>query len=127
MKPTRQDIIDDLKNRIWKGRIQTLDQLKLEISCAEYDGDEPIDEFEYILSPMEWNTCDKCGGLHESDGGFLWTEGFDFDENDEIERKLAKYINNRWDNDKGEGDYWSALCWNCVKELKDKLRGSSEN
>lgn len=118
MKPTRQDIIDDLKNRIWKGRIQTLDQLKLEISCADYDGDEPIDEFEDILSPMEWNSCDRCGALGESDGDFLWYEGFEFNEDDEVEMRVAHTIENSWEN----GEYWSALCWECMNELKKKAQ-----
>lgn len=108
MKPTRQDVIDDLQNRIWKGRIQTLDQLKLEISCAEYDGDEPIEEYEDILSPMEWNTCDLCGALSPSDE-MCWTDYLDPDE----DKDLIKQIELR-----GEGV--CALCWECVKELKKK-------
>lgn len=115
MKPTRRDIIDDLQNRIWKGRIQTLDQLKLEISCAEYDGDEPIDEYEDVLFPMGWNTCDRCGALGDSELDFCWVDSFDWQDDNEDDQAILRAIG----EEANQNDY-CAICWGCIKELKEK-------
>ena len=105
---TRQDIIEELQNRIWKRRITTIDDLKLEISCAEYDGDEIIDAYDDILSPLEMNTCDRCGDIWESERLF-WECG-DWDQDNE---DLIKGIDI-------EGKDYTALCGKCVKELIEK-------
>lgn len=104
MKPTRQDVIDDLQNRIWKGRIQTLDELT---EVCEEQNLEPYDD---ILSPMEWNTCDLCGALSPSDE-MCWTDCLDPDE----DKDLIEYINSREEE-------LCALCWECVKKLKKKAQ-----
>lgn len=109
MKPTRQDIIEDLQNRIWKNRIATLDDLRLEISCAEYDGNEPIDEYDDVLLPMEWNVCDRCGELWESER--LYWESCDWEDTNNA--NLIRGI-------KGEQGDYTALCSKCVAELIKK-------
>lgn len=112
MKPTREDIIDDLQNRIWKLRITTLDDLELEISCAEYEG-EPIDEYEDVLSPMGWNTCDRCGRLEDSEVGLLWLDGFDWEEDNPKDQAIIKALEQ-------EGIDYCAICWECVNKLAKK-------
>ena len=108
---TRQDIIEELQNRIWKRRITTIDDLKLEISCAEYDGEEPIDEYEDVLFPMGWNTCDRCGELGDSELDLFWVDGFDWEEDNPEDQTMLQNMA------KEKQDY-CALCWECVKELR---------
>ena len=55
----RQEKIEQLQDWVEHGHILTADDLKLEISCAEYGGDEPIEWIDDILAPLEWNCCDK--------------------------------------------------------------------
>jgi len=102
MKPTRQDIIEDLQNRIWKQRITTLDDLKLEISRAEYED---------VLFPMGWNTCDRCGGLEDSEVGLFWLDGFDWEDGNPTDQKILNALN------KEHADYCT-ICYECLKELK---------
>lgn len=109
MKPTRQDIIEDLQNRVWKGRIATIDDLKLEISRVGYDGEEPIEEIDDVLSPMGWNICDRCGALGDGELDFLWLDYADLNEEDD--KTLLDAIA------KEKVDY-CALCRECVKELR---------
>lgn len=112
MKPTKQDIIEDLQNRIWKQRIATLDDLKLEISCAEYEG-ETIEEYEDVLFPMEWNTCDRCGRLEDSELGLFWLDGFDWEEDNPKDQAIIKALEQ-------EGIDYCAICYECVNELAKK-------
>lgn len=112
MKPTRQDIIEDLQNRILKNRIATLDDLKLEISCAEYDGNEPIDEYEDVLSPMEWNVCDKCDDLYPSEE-LCWLDCIDWEENNPDDQAILNGIAEE------DTDY-CAVCYSCLSKLKEK-------
>lgn len=105
---TREDMIEELQSRVRKGKIATLDDLKLEISCAEYDGEEPIDEYEDIIIPMEWNTCDLCGALSPTEE-MCWVDYLDYDE----DKDLIEEINLR-------GEDICAICWDCVKEILRK-------
>lgn len=112
MKPTRQDIIEDLQNRIWKNRISTLDDLKLEISCAEYEG-EPIDEYEDVLFPIEYNTCDRCGSIQASEVGLFWLDGFDWEDDNPTDQAILKALAE-------EKQDYCAICYDCLNELKMK-------
>lgn len=104
---TRQEKIEELQDKVSKNYIKTIDDLKLEISCAEYDGDEPIDEYCDVLSPMEWNCCDLCGALYPSDE-LCWTDYLD----PEYDQDLIDNINLR-------GEDICAICYECVKQLKE--------
>lgn len=112
MKPTRQDIIEDLQNRVLHNRISTLDDLKLEISCAEYEG-EPIDEYEDIIFPIECNTCDRCGSIEASDLGLFWFDGFDWEDDNPTDQAILKALAE-------EKQDYCAICYNCLNELKMK-------
>lgn len=105
---TRQEKIEQLQDWVCKNHIPDLDTLKLEISCAEYEGDEPIDEYDDVLSPLEMNSCDRCNDIWESEQ--LYWDCCDWDYNN---KELMKGI-------KKEGKEYTALCSKCVKELMEK-------
>lgn len=106
---TRQDKIDELQDKVSKNYIKTIDDLKLEISCAEYDGDEPIDEVCDVLSPMGWSYCDRCEALGDVEMDFAWVDYMDYEEDKQILDAIAK-----------EGEDYCSVCWKCCKELKKK-------
>lgn len=112
MKPTKQDIVEWLQDRISKNYITNIDQLKLEISCAEYDGDELIDEWEDVLSPMEWNVCDKCGDLYPSEE-LCWLDCIVWEEDNPDDQATLKGIAEE------DPDY-CAVCYSCLSKLKEK-------
>lgn len=106
----KSSIKETLRGEVSNGNIQTLKEL--EVECEKYG----LDVFEDVLSPMEWNSCDRCGKLGCSDGDFLWVEGMDITE--EEDEKLLRVIGQE---ERGTNSYYSALCWECVAELKEKL------
>jgi len=110
---TREEKIEELQDRVRHNKISNLDDLKLEISCAEYDGEEVIEEIDDILAPMGWNTCDRCGECGDSELDFLWVDYYPWEEDNEGDQAVLNGINI-------EGVDYCALCWNCVKELKEK-------
>lgn len=116
---TRQDVIEDLQSRIRKNRITTVDDLKLEISCAEYDGNEPIDEFEDVILPMGYNTCEICGGIEDSELGLFWLDGFDWQEDNEFDKAVLKALSEE------KVDY-CAICYPCLHKLANKGRDESD-
>lgn len=103
---TRQDKIEELQSRVRHNSISTLDDLKLEISCAEYEGDEPIDEIDDVLSPIEFNICDRCGALYPSEE-LCWTDYLD----PEYDQDLIDAI-------EAEKEELVAICYECVKQLR---------
>lgn len=117
---TRQEVIDELKNKIYKNRILNIDDLKLEISCAEYDGDDPIDEYEDVLHPMGYNTCDRCGDIYDSEVGFLWIDGFDWEDGNPEDEAILRALEE-------EPTDYCAVCYDCLNDLKqigcDILKG----
>lgn len=106
---TRQEKIEQLQDWVSKNQIRTLDDLKYEISCAEYQGDEPIDEWDDVLSPMEWNVCDRCGELWKSEELFWLEYAEDLDISDNLRRGLEQE----------DGEY-TTLCEDCVKKLVEE-------
>lgn len=110
---TREEKIEELQDRIEHGKISKLDDLKLEISCAEYDGEEVIEPIGDVLAPMGWNTCDRCGECGDSEQDFLWVDSYDWWEEDEDDKAIIKAM-------QIEGVDYCALCWNCVGKLKKK-------
>lgn len=103
---TRQEKIEELQSRVRHNSIGTFDDLKLEISCAEYEGDEPIDEIDDVLSPIEFNICDRCGALYPSEE-LCWTDYLD----PEYDQDLINAI-------EAEKEELVAICYECVKEMK---------
>lgn len=104
---TREEKIEQLQDWVSKNHITTLDDLKLEISCAEYEG-EPIDEYDDILSQMEWNSCDRCGNLDDN-MNLYWLE-YDEDLSENLLKNMAR-----------EGVEYCAVCEECKKELEKEL------
>lgn len=106
MKPTRQDIIEELQNRIWKNRI-TAEELGKE--CEAHD----IDLHDEVLSPIGYNTCDRCGDYGDSEQDFLWVDGFDWEDDNPKDQAIIKALGQ-------EGIDYCAICWECVNKLAKK-------
>lgn len=107
----KEEAKEDLQDKVSSNVIINLDDLKKE---CEKNG---LDAFDDVLSPMEWNSCDRCGNLGCSDGDFLWVEGMDVDNEDDW--ALWTVIGKE---ERGTKSYYSALCWDCVKKLKKKIK-----
>ena len=103
---TRQEKIEELQDRVRHNKISNIDDLKLEISCAEYDGDEIIDEMNNVLSPIEFNICDKCGALYKSDE-LCWVDYLDPDYDQDLIDAVEAY-----------DQELCAICYECAKELR---------
>lgn len=109
MSPTRQDIIEDLQNRIYKNRIANIDELEEAIKQTGLD----LDHYDDVLAPMGYNTCDRCGDLADTEVGLFWLDGFDWEDGNPTDRKILNALN------KEQADY-SAICYKCLNELKGK-------
>lgn len=110
---TRQEKIEQLQDWVEHQHIINLDELKLEISCAEYDGGEPIEEFDDIVHPLGMNVCDRCGDIHDSEVGLFWLDGFDWEDGNPTDQAILNGL------DKEKIDY-CAICYKCLNELKKK-------
>lgn len=106
---TRQEKIEELQNRVRHNSIGYFDDLNLEISCAEYDGDEPIEAIDDVLMPIEFNICDKCGALYPSEE-LCWVDYLD-----------PEYDQDLIDNIMAEDEDYCALCYECVKQLRKEM------
>ena len=107
---TRQEKIEELQSRVRHNSIGYFDDLNLEISCAEYDGDEPIEAIDDVLIPIEFNICDKCGALYPSEE-LCWVEYLDPEYDQDLIDKITA----------GDEDY-CALCYECVKQLREEKK-----
>ena len=107
---TRQEKIEELRSRVAHNKISNIDDLKLEISCAEYDGEEVIEEIDDILMPLSFNICDKCGALYRSEE-LCWVEYLD-----------PEYDQDLIDNIMAEDEDYCALCHECVKQLRKEKK-----
>lgn len=94
-------VIDNLQDQVQHNILAT--EKELEKECKKHG----LDMWEDILHPMEWNSCERCGSLWESDQLYWqycdWSE-----ESEELQRGLKK----------DDGEY-TTLCENCVRELCD--------
>lgn len=95
---TRQEKIEDLQDKVSKNYITTIDEL------MEYEPE--IDVINEVLSPMEWNICDKCGTLYKSDE-LCWVDYLD----PEYDQDLIDAI-------EAEDIELCAICYECVKQLR---------
>lgn len=81
------------------------------LNISELEKYEPeIDIFNDVLSPMNWNCCDRCGALGDSGYDFIWIDYLEEEYDSDLLKALV-----------GEPDY-CAICWDCVKELKNKIK-----
>lgn len=100
---TKQDKIDDLQDKVSKNYILYYAEL-----CKECDKIGNVDVFNDILSPMEWNCCDKCGALYHI-AELCWVDYLDPDFDGELIDILEQ-----------EDEEYGALCYECVKKFKEK-------
>lgn len=110
---TREEKIEELQDKVQHNKIRNIDDLRLEISCAEYGGEEVIEPIDDILAPIGFTYCDRCGECGDSELDFLWVDSYDWWEEDKDDKAIIKAI-------QIEGADYCALCWNCVDELKKK-------
>lgn len=103
---TREEKIELLQDQITHGRISSA-----EIG-AECEKNEIL-LHEEVLEPIGWNTCERCGECGDSELDFLWVDYFPWDEDSKEDQAIIKAI-------EIEGVDYCALCWDCVKELKEK-------
>ena len=103
---TRGEKVELLQDQVKHGRIGSAE---LGAECEKNE----IDLHEEVLEPIGWNTCDRCGECGDSELDFLWVDCFPWDEDDEGDKAIIKAV-------QSEGVDYCALCWNCVKELKEK-------
>ena len=102
---TREERIETLQDQITHGRISSAE---LGAECEKHD----IDLHDEVLSPIGFNTCDKCGEYGDSELAFLWVDSYDWNE-DKDDKAILKAI-------ELEGVDYCALCWDCVSKLKEK-------
>ena len=103
---TREDKIELLQDQVKHGRISSAE---LGAECEKNE----IDLHEEVLEPIGWSTCDRCGECGDSELDFLWVDYFPWDEDDEGDKAIIKAM-------QSEGVDYCALCWNCVKKLKER-------
>lgn len=103
---TRQEKIEVLQDWVSKNSILTADTLKDACATEQIYGGEDIDWFDDILSPMEWNCCDRCGALYPSEM-LYW-----LDYCEPSEELIAGAVNEQTD--------YCAICEECAKELYNK-------
>ena len=107
---TKQEYIERLQDMVSKNYITNIKDLNTQY--VNEDGTtEPIEPYEDVLSPIGWNSCDRCGALHDSELGLMWIDHFPFEEDNEEDQHLLKALEQ-------ESEDYCALCWECVNELK---------
>lgn len=97
---TRQEKIEELQDKVSKNYITNIDEL------MKYEPE--IDVINEVLSPMEWNICDKCGLLEPSEE-LCWVDYLD-----------PEYDQDLIDNIMAEDEDYCAICYGCVEKLKKK-------
>ncbi len=101
-------LVEELRQQIWHGHIQTIDELT---KACEAGG---LDWYDDVCEGIGWNACDRCGRLGYSEEDLLW---LDYAELEPDEYEDDKHLIDGLDK---EGGDYSALCWDCVKELQKK-------
>ena len=104
---TREEVIEELQDKISKNYICKIDDLTKE--TKRFD----LEPYEDVLSPMGWNCCDRCGELGDSELDLMWVDCFPFEDDNEEDQHLLKVLGQ-------EGEDYCAVCWGCVKELRHK-------
>lgn len=113
----REDKIAVLQDWVSKNYLTTDKALQDACKHEKETSGVSIDWFEDVLSPMEWNCCDRCGALGDSETGFFWIDGVeDWDDEDPNDRAILKALAD-------EGKDYCAICFECLNELKEKGKG----
>lgn len=94
----RQEKIEELQDKINKNYITNIEELN------KYEPE--IDVFNDVLSPMEWNICDKCGALDRSEE-LYWVDYLDPDYDQDLIDAVEAY-----------DQELCAICYECAKELR---------
>ena len=102
----RQEKIDELQNKAQHYRIS---KEELGKECEEND----IDLHDEVLGPIGFNTCERCGDYGWNEQDFLWVDSVEWDEENKADMAILKAI-------EIEGIDYCDLCWDCVKELREK-------
>ena len=100
---TRQERINLLQDQVEHNRITTKE---LGEACDEHE----ISLHEEVLSPIGYNTCDRCGSYGDSEQDFLWVDCFNWEDDNPKDQAVLKAL-------KQEGIDYCALCWGCVDKL----------
>lgn len=102
---TKQEIIEELRTQAQHFRISKEELVK---ECEEHG----IELYEDVLSPIGFNTCDRCGEYGDSELDLFWIDGFDFEEDNPKDKALLNGIA------KEKQDYCE-VCWECVRKLQE--------
>lgn len=100
--------VELLRDQVWHNRIETAE---LDKECEKYG----IDKHEEVLSPIGFNTCDRCGAYGDSETDFCWFDWFDWQDDNPDDVAIQKAVAEE------KTDY-CAVCWDCVNKLKEKGR-----
>lgn len=103
---TRQERIELLQDQVQHNRIT---DYELQEACEQYD----IDLHDEVLSPIGYNTCDRCGSYGDSELDFLWVDSFNWEEDNPKDQAILRALEQ-------EGRDYCAICWHCAKELQKK-------
>ena len=101
---TREERIEELQDQIAHGKISSAE---LGEECEKNN----IDLHDEVLSPIGWNTCDRCGEHGDNELDFLWVDDFPWDDNNPNDQNILKNIER-------EGVDYCAICWECINKLK---------
>lgn len=107
---TRRMVVEELRNRVYHNHISDIKELGGE--CGKFKGAE-IDPYEDVLHPMEYNTCDRCGDIEDSETGFFWIDGFEWENGNPEDEAILKGLEE-------EKVDFCAICYDCLNELKEK-------
>lgn len=109
---TRQEAVEQLQRMVEKQYVLTYDELVKATIEINYDDIENIEPVEEVLSPIEYNICDRCGNLERSDE-MCWVDYMDLD--DTNDKKVYEELQ------KEEYKYEPcAICDMCYHELVNK-------
>lgn len=102
----RQEIIELLQGQVEHNRI-TAEELGK--ACEKYD----IDLHDEVLSPIGYNTCDRCGDYGDSELSLWWLDDFPWEDDNEKDQAILRALEQ-------EGVDYCAICWHCAEELAKK-------
>lgn len=111
---TKQEYIEQLQDLVETNKITNIKDLQTQF--VNEDGSlEPIEIYDEVLSPIEFNACDKCGALERTDH-LCWVEQFPFEDDNKNDQAILKAL-------REDKEDYSALCWECMNEFKNKGMG----
>lgn len=103
----RRHRIEYLRNEVQHNRLVWYEDL-VEI-CNKW-GIEPYEE---VLSIIDYNTCDRCGIMDDSDN-LIWTEYLE--EGDACDEAFYRGMEH-------EGREYTSVCTSCYREVRKDIKG----